>query len=511
MIAGSLQKTLAKHLPLDVLTIDTGGAQGVTGTQVEAGRYVTDRLYVGYVAPARRRSDAVPESKRRPHRVPADGPLADRRRVRRRRDRLGRLDVEKKLLSRATERAAPAEAPRALAATAARSDRAAGSSTVNVHPAPGADRTSTRPPCASAMRLTVASPRPMPGWRLFGPRTYGSNTCSPSSGGRPGPLSSTSIRTRAPCRSAHGPRAHDDARRRDVARIFDRVAQEVGDQAGQNARVAGDRPRRLDLGDDQDFALSLSPWPGAISLMAPAITSATSAWTPGSGRAPARAKARRPSAISRARMIPARPDSIARAARSGEAVPRAKEVERQVGGRQRPDHVVGHPPGERLQLVGPPFEQRRRAPHQSPGERSGDERQQHADRIQHDGVDHRLPPQLADGAPELPALGGVEVDEAQDGRVEAIGGGLQLLLQHGAHLDPIGVPLDLLEPRDGRREIRSRLLGRRNQLGLARKAGQGAVAVPVVLERGERRCRSACARRGAAPRARRRGRRRPAA
>jgi translocation and assembly module TamB len=49
LIAGSLQKTLAKHLPLDVLTIDSGGGQGLTGTQLEAGRYVTDRLYVGYV------------------------------------------------------------------------------------------------------------------------------------------------------------------------------------------------------------------------------------------------------------------------------------------------------------------------------------------------------------------------------------------------------------------------------------------------------------------------------
>ena len=49
VIAGSLQKTLAKHLPLDVLTIDAGGGQGLTGTQLEAGRYVTDRLYVGYV------------------------------------------------------------------------------------------------------------------------------------------------------------------------------------------------------------------------------------------------------------------------------------------------------------------------------------------------------------------------------------------------------------------------------------------------------------------------------
>jgi translocation and assembly module TamB len=49
VIAGSLQQTLSKHLPLDVLTIDTGGGQGLTGTQLEAGRYVTDRLYVGYV------------------------------------------------------------------------------------------------------------------------------------------------------------------------------------------------------------------------------------------------------------------------------------------------------------------------------------------------------------------------------------------------------------------------------------------------------------------------------
>jgi len=48
-IASSLQKTLSKRLPLDVLTIDAGSGQGLTGTQLEAGRYVTDKLYVGYV------------------------------------------------------------------------------------------------------------------------------------------------------------------------------------------------------------------------------------------------------------------------------------------------------------------------------------------------------------------------------------------------------------------------------------------------------------------------------
>ena len=49
VIAGQLQKTLSKHLPLDVLTIDTGSGQGLSGTQLEAGRYVTEKLYVGYI------------------------------------------------------------------------------------------------------------------------------------------------------------------------------------------------------------------------------------------------------------------------------------------------------------------------------------------------------------------------------------------------------------------------------------------------------------------------------
>jgi translocation and assembly module TamB len=48
-LAARLQKTLAKTLPLDVLTIQAGSGEGLTGTQLEAGRYVTDKLYVGYV------------------------------------------------------------------------------------------------------------------------------------------------------------------------------------------------------------------------------------------------------------------------------------------------------------------------------------------------------------------------------------------------------------------------------------------------------------------------------
>ncbi len=48
LVASQLQKTLAGKLPLDVLTIDAG-KEGIRGTRLEAGRYVTDKLYVGYV------------------------------------------------------------------------------------------------------------------------------------------------------------------------------------------------------------------------------------------------------------------------------------------------------------------------------------------------------------------------------------------------------------------------------------------------------------------------------
>ena len=48
LLVSRLQESLAHRLPLDVLTIDVGG-EGIMGTKLEAGRYVTDRLYVGYV------------------------------------------------------------------------------------------------------------------------------------------------------------------------------------------------------------------------------------------------------------------------------------------------------------------------------------------------------------------------------------------------------------------------------------------------------------------------------
>jgi translocation and assembly module TamB len=48
LLASKLQSTLADRLPFDVLTIDVGG-EGLGGTRLEAGRYLTDRLYVGYV------------------------------------------------------------------------------------------------------------------------------------------------------------------------------------------------------------------------------------------------------------------------------------------------------------------------------------------------------------------------------------------------------------------------------------------------------------------------------
>jgi len=47
-LVSKLQSTLAHRLPFDVFTIDVGG-EGVRGTRLEAGRYLTDRFYVGYV------------------------------------------------------------------------------------------------------------------------------------------------------------------------------------------------------------------------------------------------------------------------------------------------------------------------------------------------------------------------------------------------------------------------------------------------------------------------------
>ncbi|MGQ0503989.1 MAG: translocation/assembly module TamB domain-containing protein [Myxococcaceae bacterium] len=45
--AAQLQKTLAAKLPLDVLTIEAGD-EGLVGAKIEAGKYVTDELYIGY-------------------------------------------------------------------------------------------------------------------------------------------------------------------------------------------------------------------------------------------------------------------------------------------------------------------------------------------------------------------------------------------------------------------------------------------------------------------------------
>ena len=186
VIAGSLQKTLAKHLPLDVLTIDTGGSMGVTGTQLEAGRYVTDKLYVGYVG----RIGADPTRYQNRNAVHVEYrltvPLADRGRVRRRGAlappiSCGRRATRPSGRARALRR--PQPGPRRGRARRPRGV-AAGSSTANVQPAPGTERTDASPPCATAIFLTVARPRPMPGFPLFGPRTYGSNTWAPSSAGK---------------------------------------------------------------------------------------------------------------------------------------------------------------------------------------------------------------------------------------------------------------------------------------------------------------------------------------
>jgi len=48
VVASQLQKTLAGKLPLDVLTLQAGD-EGLTGSRLEAGTYLTSKLYAGYV------------------------------------------------------------------------------------------------------------------------------------------------------------------------------------------------------------------------------------------------------------------------------------------------------------------------------------------------------------------------------------------------------------------------------------------------------------------------------
>ena len=48
VVASQLQKTLARKLPLDVLTLQAGD-EGLTGSRLEAGTYLTSKLYAGYV------------------------------------------------------------------------------------------------------------------------------------------------------------------------------------------------------------------------------------------------------------------------------------------------------------------------------------------------------------------------------------------------------------------------------------------------------------------------------
>jgi translocation and assembly module TamB len=47
LVAGQLQKTLSKKLPVDVLAIES--SNGIAAAQLEAGKYLSSNLYVGYV------------------------------------------------------------------------------------------------------------------------------------------------------------------------------------------------------------------------------------------------------------------------------------------------------------------------------------------------------------------------------------------------------------------------------------------------------------------------------
>jgi translocation and assembly module TamB len=57
LAASELKNVLSAKLPLDVLSIEAGESGGLQGTKVEAGTYVTDRIYIGYTARINARTD----------------------------------------------------------------------------------------------------------------------------------------------------------------------------------------------------------------------------------------------------------------------------------------------------------------------------------------------------------------------------------------------------------------------------------------------------------------------
>ena len=48
LVAGQLKRTLAEKLPLDVLNLEVGGSEGLSQARLEVGRYLGEKLYVGY-------------------------------------------------------------------------------------------------------------------------------------------------------------------------------------------------------------------------------------------------------------------------------------------------------------------------------------------------------------------------------------------------------------------------------------------------------------------------------
>jgi hypothetical protein len=65
VLASQAKKALAAKLPLDVLTIESGD-EGLAGARLEVGKYLTDKLYLGYSGAWARRRTSPPRGARTP-------------------------------------------------------------------------------------------------------------------------------------------------------------------------------------------------------------------------------------------------------------------------------------------------------------------------------------------------------------------------------------------------------------------------------------------------------------
>jgi hypothetical protein len=127
---------------------------------------------------------------------------------------------------------------------------------------------------------------------------------------------------------------------------------------------------------------------------------------------------------------------------------RARRVQREAGGAQRPEHVVRDAAREELELFGAPLGQLGVAAHDAHDHDGRRDRQQHAGDVQRHGEADGLPAEPLDARRQDRAALGVALDQAHEQLVEPLDRGAQLLRQHLERRGQVTARHEAVEPLD---------------------------------------------------------------